>query len=181
MAVTIPTLANGDVLITGVNAISAAAQAGLNNLDGAALDAASVANSKLAKSKNVFAVSVYADSERWQVANVAGFYAFRLVNLDGVPNSTFKYLGASVAFRTIATVLGAGATFDVLNNAGAIHNVPIDSTKIAAVATPYQESLVTAVVCTSDDLISINFTAGGTGDVTGIQFVLFFSVEHVGT
>lgn len=169
---------DGDNLLNAVNGAFAEVQGELDALDGANLILGSVTNNKLAKGKALHAVTL-CRSTQLLVANIPFvFGSYKLPNVDGASSSTWRYLGSSVSFGTVATILGAGAALVVNKNGSAIHSVPVDSTKVTAVGVAYQENLVTAASASSADTISVSYTAPATGDVSQVTMVHYWTLEH---
>lgn len=180
MAISYPDLvADTDAALSWLNRLKTRLIAYLNSIPGGALQAGTVTQDKLAKGKSFFAVSFWIDSNL-TTANVTNLVSFRLPDVDGASNTSIKYLGISVGFRTVATALGSGALAVVKQNGSTIQSLDIDSSEISAAGGTSQAN-VAAVACESNDEFDVDFTAGATGDVTGVTIVLYFSINHVGT
>lgn len=191
MTVYIPQIVAGEPKLSGINTRLALIEAALNNVDGSVLTAASVPSSALAKAKS-FHSFTFTDSEMNLIGTTdkLGLICFILPNLDGAANSTWRYLGASVAFRTVNSAMGSGARIDVKRaptsapqTTTTIHQVAVDSTKINVTHAPTQQNVASAVSLSSGDIIRVDFSSptDHVGDVTGVTVVLFFSAGHVGT
>lgn len=169
---------DGDNLLNAVNGAFAEVQGELDALDGANLIAGSVANSKLAKGKALFAVSLCRSTALSTANKSFAFGSYKLPNVDGASSSTWRYLGSSVSFGEVGTILGAGAALVVNKNGSPIQSVPVDSAVVTAAGVAYQVNLVTAASASSGDTISVSYTAPATGSVTEITMVHFWTLEH---
>lgn len=169
---------DGDNLLNAVNAAFAEVQGQLDSLEGGDLVAGSVTNTKLAKGKALHAVALCRETAITTANITYVFGSYKLPNVDGASSSTWRYLGSSVSFGVVGTILGAGAALVVNKNGSAIHSVPVDSTKVTAAGVAYQENLGTAASASSGDTISVSYTAPATGTVTFITMVHYWTLEH---
>lgn len=171
-------LVSGDNLLNAVNAAFAEVQGELDSFDGANLIDGSVDNDKLAKGKALHAVTLCRDTAIATTNITYVFGSYKLPNVDGASSSTWRYLGSSVSFGAVGTILGAGAALVVNKNGSSIHSVPVDSTTVTAAGVAYQVNLVTAASASSGDTISVSYTAPATGTVTFITMVHYWTLEH---
>lgn len=172
MAVTIPDAQSGDNILSDRNAVGALVESSLNNIDGAAIQSATIANASLAKAKSLVPFSFFIDGG----AAVLPSVEFALPNLDGASNSTWKFLGYSVCAQTLTT---PNETFDIQKNGVSMLAAAVNfSTLVAGTPTVAMEASPDSL--TSGDVVSLSF-AYTAGTISSVTFVLFFSVSHVGT
>lgn len=173
MAVTIPDAQSGDNILSDRNAVGALVESSLNNIDGAAIQSATIANASLAKAKSFFPITFQFDSVAGTIAPRA---EFALPNLDGASNSSWKFLGYSVCAQTNTT---PNTTWDIKKNGSSMLAAAVNfSTLTAGVPTVNLEASPDSL--TSGDVVGLEFTYTA-GTISNVTFVLFFSVSHVGT
>lgn len=179
MSIDLPTASSGDNALTAHNALSNAAEAALNNLDGAALQASSVTVDKLAKPKALFSVS-------WRHTGdlVTGYASndilgiFTLPNVDGAANLTFKFTGACIGARTVTKV----ANNSIAIRKNAVTQVTLDLNSAAFTsAAPLRVVPVAAVATASADVWDMVWTEAAGASYVDPWITLWFSLEHVGT
>jgi hypothetical protein len=171
-------LVSGDVLVD-VDAIQIASiLAFLNSMDGANLQSGTVATGALSKPKSFGNVCMTRDSAL--TATEADIFGFRIPNIDGAANTTLKYLGCSVFVAGTITKV-AGCVLTVKKNTVAIHSsISLnDATLAAGVAQTYAPG--SPVSFASTDYFSVDYTEVGVANYEKMQFVFFYSVNHVGT
>jgi hypothetical protein len=175
-------IATGDNLVGAVNNALGELDAQITQADGANLEDGSVPNSKLALGKATFCPA-FTRVASLTTSNVSNLFSFRLPPVDGASSGNWRYLGMSVSANVLTTPLPAGARIDVKKNGVAIHQIPVDGGEVVTAGvpvTPTPQPLV-AVACSSGDVISADFVAGASGDMSMVDMVPFFSQRHVGT
>lgn len=179
MAVDLPSAASGDDVLTAFNALSNAAEAALNNLDGASLIGGSVGTDKLTQPKSLFALS-------WRhTGDLATSYAsndilgiFTLPDVDGAINNTFKFVGAVIGARTVTKV--ASNSITIRKNGSTQLTLDLNDAAFTSAA-PLRKYPTPAVATVSDDVWDMVWTESGSPSYVDPWITLWFSVEHVGT
>lgn len=189
MSVVITEAAVNDIILTWAETITAELEAALNAISGAAISAASVPTSALAKPRSFMTVAICREFDL-TATNVTGVGAWKVPQLDGA-SSTLYYLGASVVFPqdeagTETLTADASAFFAVkLINGGStttIHQIDLNSTNITGVAVPYQVNAASPVAVASGQYIRVDYDRGGSaGEYPNPIIHLHFSVIHVGS
>lgn len=170
---TIPDAQSGDNILSDRNALGALVETGLNNIDGANIQSATVVNGALAKGKSFFAVPFFFAGG---AASPGGPVEFALPNLDGGSNSSWKFLGYSVCAQTLTT---PNQTWDITKNGVSMLAAAVNfSTLVAGTPTVNLEASPDSL--TSGDVVGLTFTYTA-GTISNITFILYFSVSHVGT
>lgn len=163
-----------------LNTLKSRLLAYVNSFPGANIQAGTVAQTALAKGKAFFAKDYYV-ADNLTTANVSNLVGWKFGDIDGASGTSFKYLGASIAFRTVGTALGAGALIVLKKNGVAIHSIPVDSTVISAAGGSTELRIGTPEACASGDVFTVDFTAAASGNITGVSLSFDFSLNHVGT
>ena len=175
---TIPTISVADNVLNTINANNALVAAAYNSIDGANIQAATVANAALAKNKSFFSKSFLIVD----IANTRVPVKFALPNLDGASSSNWRFLGYSINSRVLTAPV---ATLDIKKVAGGGGGAGVsmlagaDDFATLTAGTP-RVVLVTAVALASADVITLS-QAYTSGTITDTTVDLFFSQAHVGT